>query len=388
MSGTGDPLNPPPSTPWPCWAPPGHPSRSAGTPYPAGGHPGDPESLPCVTCVPQSPWTPLVPHGHPKIPVSVHPSVPPTPQLPTGSATATPCPLCGGRGPPCRCQGPWWTARGPQSPRTPQSRVPTSLRALPGSPTSPWVGAVPSGRGWAIRRPHGRCPIPGRGAAGAAGTRRGEPGGGARVRLPPIPGTRPAPGGTQGGRGHPRTPAASARCGSRGPPHLSLWDPGWARRCRGDGDTPPPPELWAFSPSTPSLPPLGGSHLQPTPKTPAWAPGGTRVAQGAGDDPCLSFPELGAGGALAGGVPGLPGRGDPGQWRGQWVFVCRGHGDPPAAGSWHNGGFIGAGGSGTPHTPPTLTLPLPGHGVVGAEGGETEARGGEGVSGMGCSGGP
>lgn len=104
---------------------------------------------------------------------------------------------------------------------------------------------------------------------------------------------------------------------------------------------------------SPSLPPLGDFHFQ-LPKIPGWGAGeGREGLRALGttscivDDPCLSFPEpVVVGGEAEGSLVGVWSRaarqGDPGQRRGQWVFVCQGDGDPPAAGPQPDNGIMGA----------------------------------------------
>lgn len=64
------------------------------------------------------------------------------------------------------------------------------------------------------------------------------------------------------------------------------------------------------------------------------------------DDPCLSFPwqlVVGRlGGLWRGAEPWAARQGDPGQRQGQWVFVCQGDRDPPAAGARPDNGIMGA----------------------------------------------
>lgn len=64
------------------------------------------------------------------------------------------------------------------------------------------------------------------------------------------------------------------------------------------------------------------------------------------DDPCLSFPEQLVVGRLGelwrGAGPQAARQGDPRQRQGQWVFVCQGDRDPPAAGARPDNGIMGA----------------------------------------------
>ncbi|XP_031990158.1 collagen alpha-3(IV) chain-like [Corvus moneduloides] len=289
-----------------------------GAPSPCQG----PLATPCVTWVPQSQWTSLVPRGHPRIPVSVQvPQGPPDTQcldrvpwsshghpLSPVSTPGTPGSLPGSHGLPMSLAD---TPRSPCPPGTPESRGyptpmpplhPTSLQGLQGSqsPTSP---SAPRGSGrchrggsalgWAIRgAPRALPPALPHSPAGSGRRRRdptGGPGGNPSVRLPPIPCTRPAP----GGREHPGTPTPStcrapewARgvptpgfVGSRvGAAVLRCWGRSPELRVLRAGGT------QASSPF-PIPPTLRGSPLPAPPKHEGGLLGGARGARGAGDHP-------------------------------------------------------------------------------------------------------
>lgn len=192
MSGTGPAVPPHPA---------GHPrvtscSRRVLQPSPVlGATPGalspsrDPWDTPCVTWAPQILWTPLVPHGHPRISVSVHPSVPRTPQFSAGfpGVPQTPRVPCGhprnsmspgSHGHPCLR----WRARGPHVTQTPQIPAGSPGVQFPSSPSAPRGSGRcyrdGSALGWAIRgAPRALPPALPHSPAGSGRRRRDLPGG-------------------------------------------------------------------------------------------------------------------------------------------------------------------------------------------------------------------
>lgn len=86
-----------------------------------------PLDTPCVTWVPHSLWTRLVPQGHPRIPTSVDPSVPRTPLVPCVHPMS-PMSLPGSH--------PGVAARGSRVSQAPQNPAQTPLHVPPPHPTS------------------------------------------------------------------------------------------------------------------------------------------------------------------------------------------------------------------------------------------------------------